>query len=459
MRLAHEVDLGEPKNYQIRSDRQKRDRNAPPSDIKMGCIFPSRRLSGECRMKKQVSKMKLSSIRFQRQFALVSLIFLTRATDSVGLDIGNIQRSQGVLQCINGFNSIPCDGSWTNWQNQNLDMDLSGDIQPGDTEKIQAVIKRALGDHNVASGSAFVPRITVYLNSNGGSAVEGITLADFVRNKGIRSRIRNGEKCFSACSIVFMNGTYRGLHDESSIDRVLEPGGVLGFHAPYFDYKEFESYKGDFVNKNQTTASLVTAYLLSISNAKTFPYSLMTSMYATPPENSYLIDNIDKIGRYNIDIPLKYPEKITFEIMATACLNYYAWQAQNSALDNISDEGNFSIKWVPSKFRIEQGKFNKSIFQFEGGFFNGGLQKTEDKKVGKSNTRALITLTEYDNRTCIIDVVMDKGKITGAFGEVINFWNKVDLPKIPARNFLPAKYFYHPQLKGDSLSNFVETLR
>lgn len=69
------------------------------------------------------------------------------------------------------------------------------------------------------------------LNSDGGSFIGGKALEDHFITEGVQTYIRRGDRCHSACALAFLGGSEWG--DTRHASRTLEPGGVLGFHAPY----------------------------------------------------------------------------------------------------------------------------------------------------------------------------------------------------------------------------------
>lgn len=64
------------------------------------------------------------------------------------------------------------------------------------------------------------PRVTVVaLGSGGGSVLDAIAAGRLIRQKGLKTTLWNG--CYSACSLVFLGGTFRGI---------TSPYPKLGFH-------------------------------------------------------------------------------------------------------------------------------------------------------------------------------------------------------------------------------------
>lgn len=79
------------------------------------------------------------------------------------------------------------------------------------------------------------------LNGPGGSYIEGLGLADFLRANHIATVVERGAYCYSACAFAFLGGSgyssQEGIGDY--IDRMVEPGSIVGFHAPYADEDSF----------------------------------------------------------------------------------------------------------------------------------------------------------------------------------------------------------------------------
>lgn len=99
------------------------------------------------------------------------------------------------------------------------------------------------------------------LNGLGGSYYEGLKLADFLRENHIATVVERGMRCYSACAFGFLGGS--GWSSQEGIgtyvDRMVEPGSVLGFHAPYADEDAFLSaidQRGAMGAQGQTRDSL-----------------------------------------------------------------------------------------------------------------------------------------------------------------------------------------------------------
>ena len=98
---------------------------------------------------------------------------------------------------------------------------LEGDIDPGAAERVRQELT-PIGDDGA----------DVYLDSPGGSLLDGVRIGDLLRTMGATTIIGKREarsstiapgKCFSACSMAFIGGLYRYIPD----------GSLFGVHRAY----------------------------------------------------------------------------------------------------------------------------------------------------------------------------------------------------------------------------------
>lgn len=89
---------------------------------------------------------------------------------------------------------------------------FAGSIERGDAERFQ----RAIGPFTGKS-------MFVMLHSDGGLLSEAIEIGEIIRAKGIGAAVASGSTCDSACALIWLAGTPRGLGQSAQI----------GFHAAY----------------------------------------------------------------------------------------------------------------------------------------------------------------------------------------------------------------------------------
>lgn len=116
-----------------------------------------------------------------------------------------------------------------------------GDTVDGDVATLESIyntfVKCRLSCLGPDGGSTAV----LTLNGPGGSYYEGLALADFLRANHIATVVERGAACYSACAFAFLGGSGYSSQDGIGdyIDRMVEPGSIVGFHAPYADEESF----------------------------------------------------------------------------------------------------------------------------------------------------------------------------------------------------------------------------
>ena len=110
---------------------------------------------------------------------------------------------------------------------------LSGPVQTGDTARLAETLNEACARYECSKFEN--TRAVLSLASPGGNFLEGIKLAALIRDSQIATIVLSGDRCYSACTMAWLGGS--GFHQTGGvgtyIDRYIEPGAALGFHAPY----------------------------------------------------------------------------------------------------------------------------------------------------------------------------------------------------------------------------------
>jgi hypothetical protein len=116
-----------------------------------------------------------------------------------------------------------------------------GETAPGDVDQLRAIYDRFVKCRLACMGPDGSATAILTLNGPGGSYVEGLNLAEFLRENRIGTVVERGMQCYSACAFAFLGGTgyspQEGVGD--FIVRMVEPGSIVGFHAPYYDAAAF----------------------------------------------------------------------------------------------------------------------------------------------------------------------------------------------------------------------------
>ncbi len=203
---------------------------------------------------------------------------------------------------------------------------LSGLIEEGDAERL----RQALAD------LPSVPALEtgrLCLNSPGGSYLEGVRLAQVIRETHyLGTAIAQGDRCESACAIAFMAGGYsEGAYD--SVRPIMHPQSRLGFHAPSIDvpagqYTEREVTRAWNISL-QAIAEIVDLRSgpLSVGDTYNFPEPLFLQMLRTPPQEMYHIETVEQAARYGIAVhPVGLNAEAPQEALKNLCMRASGWE-------------------------------------------------------------------------------------------------------------------------------------
>lgn len=238
---------------------------------------------------------------------------------------------------------------------------LSGPIQAGDTEKVEAQVEavRNSEEFRFSDGDIFREKGRVCLSSPGGSLSEGVKLATYFNSRGVGTAVARGESCLSACAAAFMGGSIHYENDwGTQPDRVLHPRGKLGFHAPSLGVTAGQ-YDETAVNKSYSIALESLASLLEISADIVYPTTLVTKMLATHPTDMHIVSTVGEAGIWQIAIaPVKEPRTLTKKGVINTCEHIDA-----AALDERWGDGS---SFAPIK--VTQGGTGSFTGEMEEGF-------------------------------------------------------------------------------------------
>ena len=210
---------------------------------------------------------------------------------------------------------------------------LSGPIEAGDAERIEATIPAT------ASGSRLC------LNSPGGDFVEGLRMFHVIWNKGsVATYVRNGDRCLSACAIAFLGGSLVvGTGAIRSKNSMIEPGAWLGFHAPRLVLPDGGTHSSANVSDAYALALIDTSRLFALTQkvehgAKGMSEFLFARTIETPPELIYAIDTIGKASLAQVSLArVPFPE-VTWRGLRNVCDTAVIMSHGHfSGIDNVDD--------------------------------------------------------------------------------------------------------------------------
>lgn len=171
---------------------------------------------------------------------------------------------------------------------------LEGKIEPGDLAKFQSVFRVEDSNDNIS---------ILCMNSQGGNFAEGIEIALYLREAAVGTHVDKTNTCLSACAIAFMGGRI-ALDDSSGPRRSLEPGGLLGFHAPEPDIS-FATNDRVLIETAYTSAISAIGHLTESVESIDFPLTLLARLLRSHGPDFHYIDDIGDVVRYDIDLVIK----------------------------------------------------------------------------------------------------------------------------------------------------------
>lgn len=211
-------------------------------------------------------------------------------------------------------------------------MHLDGQIEKGDLEKYKIAAKK----YHVFTALGTTKYDTICLNSNGGSLSEALLISKYSLKHVIGTVVAEDEACLSACALIFMTGRHVG-EGEAGLNRKLHFKGTLGLHRPSIVLDRSKKYNLNSVELAFDTAIDSVIEFIKIGNIPKpwsekpiIPADLLKKAFERKGNNFYYIDDINKIGRWDIEVigieEKKYP-KFSKEQAWNVCENTLTWQS------------------------------------------------------------------------------------------------------------------------------------
>lgn len=220
---------------------------------------------------------------------------------------------------------------------------IRGPIEKGDADRFADYLKTFDVSDSESSEGINSDR-AVCLHSPGGDYVEGRRIAQQVYSKGLTTRIKAMDECYSACALIFMAGRIHGAESDT-VSRYLHVDGTLGFHAPYFDIAKDEKLTGERAAAMLRLSNLLISDFVSFGSSRSdfdiqsmISSSLLAEMLAMGPDEMSVVDTVEKVSRWNIKLEgIRAKERISRAGAVRACLNFQSWLAdKESSIDSLS---------------------------------------------------------------------------------------------------------------------------
>ena len=242
------------------------------------------------------------------------------------------------------------------------DLVLEGVVEEGDAAAVEKAFASIVGNANAFS-------FFLCLRSDGGDLAEAVKIAQFLLNTqrpSIATVVEDGKTCASACAIIFLAGNLPARVGAWP-QRFLHPRGKLLFHSSHIDLDRYtdkqlleyltepssdprglkgkiiDLYKGGLRDVQSVIATYYQVFMFQreeLGDRWVRP-SLFLEMFAQDPDEWICVDNVDAVGRWNIQVfgyqPPRAPKQQDYY---NVCRNAYHWRLDEFAADadDVSEE-------------------------------------------------------------------------------------------------------------------------
>ena len=181
-----------------------------------------------------------------------------------------------------------------------------GETVAGDVEALQAVYDQFVHCRTECLTEDGGATAVLTMNGPGGNYAVGLALADFLRANHIATVVERGMQCYSACAFAFLGGTGYSSFDRigAYVDRMVEPGSIVGFHAPYFDEETLraaleERSPTEIMGESRSSLSLMVKELVKWN----VDPEIVFYMVDMGPEQTYNLVNADDLYLVRTALP------------------------------------------------------------------------------------------------------------------------------------------------------------
>jgi len=234
-----------------------------------------------------------------------------------------------------------------------------GGTDAGDVAQLQAVYDSFVKCRIECLGPDGGSTAVLTLNGPGGNYYEGLALADFLRANHITTVVERGASCYSACAFAFLGGSgYSSMERyRTYIDRQIEPGAILGFHAPYRDEASFlealeQRGAGEMMTESRDSLSRMVRELVKWN----VDPEIIHYMMGMGPDRTYDIVNADDYYLIRAALPPSAARDWITDLpsaVRNACMRLLAISDRG---DPLSYREFFDMPWVDDLGTNELGK-------------------------------------------------------------------------------------------------------
>lgn len=228
------------------------------------------------------------------------------------------------------------------------DLLYEGKIQNGDLEQFRTLFGYQDDPDYGETYEGFSDNAVLCLSSPGGDLNEALDIVDFLEtmDSGLETRVLNGDTCASACTMLFLAGSYyfEGETLDRTLNRSIEPNARLGFHAPRIVLGDDGPFEKSRVEGSYARAVGTAARVFAFSHRQDtagqtimHPY-LFTRMLETAPRDLYSITTVGDALLGQIPVTgISVQATLDAQLIETICHNAF-----------ILDDGLFDWAFGPS---------------------------------------------------------------------------------------------------------------
>lgn len=185
----------------------------------------------------------------------------------------------------------------------------TGSFERGDTDRLATVLQ-----------GLKAPTVVVF-DSKGGVLVEGMRMGRLLRQRGIATAVRRGNRCLSACALAFLGGSKLGSSGAEP-NRRLEIGGQLGFHAFYaardVDARDASTSRARGVTEGRAMSAVIISYVIEMGAE---PEVVLRAL-VRPPDEMTFVETAGEFGSLGVcPVGLPMPRAALAERVAHICSN------------------------------------------------------------------------------------------------------------------------------------------
>jgi hypothetical protein len=240
------------------------------------------------------------------------------------------------------------------------DLVLDGEIKEGDAATLERKFAALVEDARKRIESWWTITYFLCQRSTGGDLREAVKIAQIVLDapQPIAAVVEDGQTCASACALIFLAGKAPDVGGRvARPHRFLHPRGRLLYHSTQVDLSKFSNeellthlmgpttdprglkdkitdlYRDGLRDVQNVIAAFqrFTFYREDLGESWVRP-SLFLEMFGGDPDEWICVDNVDAVGRWNIQVygyqPPKPPGKQNY---SNVCRNAYHWRSDQFA--------------------------------------------------------------------------------------------------------------------------------